>query len=69
MSNKKNKLWLPSIFSANMMLQADKENLIWGKARAGGKISMTVAGKKVDGKAGKDGRFRLLLPAFIAGGP
>ena len=66
---RKAKIWLPSIFSNNMMLQADKENLIWGKAKPGRKIIMTIAGKKAKGTAGENGCFKITLPALSAGGP
>ncbi|MFH1075011.1 MAG: sialate O-acetylesterase [Candidatus Firestonebacteria bacterium] len=66
---KKQKLWLPSIFSDNMMLQEGKENLIWGRAGSGCPITVTLAKKKVKGKAGKKGLFKILLPALGPGGP
>ena len=66
---KKNALWLPSVFSDNMMLQEGKENLIWGKAKAKAGVIVTIAGKKVSSKADKKGYFKARLPKFTYGGP
>jgi len=66
---KKNKLWLPSVFSDNMMLQEGKENLIWGKAGSESKITVTLAGKIIKGKADKKGVFKVNLPELSYGGP
>jgi hypothetical protein len=49
----KQKLWLPSIFSDNMMLQEGKKNLIWGKSKREAGVSVTIAGRRVSSKADK----------------
>ena len=65
----KKKLWLPSIFSDNMMLQAGKENLLWGSTTPGSSVSVVLAKKKVTGRADKKGLFKIKLPAVSHGGP
>jgi len=55
-------LRLPAVISDNMVLQSDHTNPVWGWAKSGEKVVIAVAGHTVAGKAGQDGRWRLVLP-------
>ena len=66
-------LWLPSIFSENMVLQREMPVPIWGRATPGKTVTATVyaGGKKLAGGeavAAADGRWRIELPVIPAGG-
>ena len=50
-----------SIFGDHMVLQRDQENRIWGWADKGQDVSVEIAGQKVSGKAGDDGRWEVKL--------
>ena len=60
---------LPSIFSDNMVLQRDQAIRVWGRADAGEKVTVTLAGKKAATTAGADGKWAVRLDALAAGGP
>jgi sialate O-acetylesterase len=60
---------LGEMFQDHAVLQRGKPVEIWGRAGAGDKIAVTIAGAKVKTKAGKDGRWRAMLPPLAAGGP
>ena len=62
-------LWIPRVFSDHMVLQRDTPNPLWGTARAGSPVNVTIAGKTATTTASADGKFRLDLPALPAGGP
>jgi len=61
--------WLPSVISNNMMLQAGVKTCIWGKARGGGVVTASIAGKTAKGRSGKNGDFKIYLPPLKYGGP
>jgi sialate O-acetylesterase len=66
-------VWLPSIFSENLVLQRDMPVPIWGRARPGATVTTTVydGGRKLstaESVAAADGRWRNVLPAMPAGG-
>jgi sialate O-acetylesterase len=62
-------LWLPAIFSDNMVLQREMNVPVWGKAKPGTTVTIEIAGMKVQTIAGIDGKWLLHLPSMPAGGP
>jgi sialate O-acetylesterase len=60
---------LPQLVSSHMVLQRNKPINIWGWANAGENISITFAGNIYNIKANADGKWRVKLPAMLAGGP
>ena len=67
-------LWLPSIFSENMVLQQDMPAPVWGRAKPGARVAVSLYDR--DRKlaaaettaAPEGGRWRVVLPALPAGG-
>lgn len=57
------------IFSDHMVLQRDVNAPVWGTADPGEKISLEINGLIVSAIAGKDGKWKVYLPEFEAGGP
>ena len=57
------------IFSSNMVLQEGIENTIWGWADKNEPVSISLNGKTVKTKAGKDGKWTARLPQMEYGGP
>lgn len=68
------RLWLPSIFSENMVLQREMPVPIWGRAKPGVPVAVSFydGGKKLAGGEtvadAKTGRWRVDLPALPTGG-
>src|SRR5277367_1828053 len=62
-------LRLSAIFSDHMILQRDKPLKIWGTAKAGESVNISLGQLKGSVSAGKDGRWLITMPAFSAGGP
>jgi sialate O-acetylesterase len=62
-------LHLSAIFNDHMVLQRDKPIKIWGAAKAGDDIMVSMGEKKGSVIADKNGRWLITLPAFSAGGP
>jgi sialate O-acetylesterase len=60
---------LPGLFTDHMVLQQGQPIPIWGWADPGEKITVTLNGESESIATGYDGRWRLALPAFKAGGP
>jgi sialate O-acetylesterase len=60
---------LSGIFTDHMVLQRQQPIPIWGWAKPGEKITVTLGNKSVSGKADKQGKWNLHLPPFEAGGP
>ena len=60
---------LARVFGDNMVLQRDIAIPVWGWAKPGRKVKVTLAGKEAQTAAGNDGRWRVNLPAVPAGGP
>src|SRR5271163_3567569 len=58
-----------TLFSDHMVLQRGREIHVWGSADAGEKITVSLAGRSSDSTAGADGKWRVHLPAMVAGGP
>jgi len=59
---------LPRIFTDNMVLQQELPIAVWGWADAGEEVTVTLAGATMTAKAGRDGRWRVDLPAMKADG-
>lgn len=57
------------MFGDNMVLQRGKPNAIWGWAKPGEKISVSIAGRTASAIAGQDGRWRTEIDPPPAGGP
>ncbi len=60
---------LPAVFSDGAVLQRGREIPVWGRADAGEKVAVDLAGKSAQTVAGADGRWKVTLPALEAGGP
>lgn len=60
---------LPRLISNGMVLQRDVPLNIWGWADAGEKVTVQFQGKSFGTKADKSGRWQVVLPAYVAGGP
>lgn len=60
---------LPKLISNQLVLQRNTPVRIWGKARPGEKVSVSIQGKSGSAVAGSDGAWSLFLPALKAGGP
>ncbi|GGF24450.1 sialate O-acetylesterase [Echinicola rosea] len=60
---------LPHFFSDNMVLQRDKAIKIWGKASPKEKVTVRFNGVERQVVTGKDGMWRVSLPAMVYGGP
>lgn len=60
---------LSALFQSNMVLQRDKPCSIWGTAAKGEKISLLFNNNIYKTSAGKDGKWKITLPAQPAGGP
>ena len=60
---------LPGIFSNNMVLQRNVKVPIWGWADKGENVKVTFNGKNYATKPGKDGKWKVFLDPFTAGGP
>jgi len=56
------------LFSDNAVLQEETPIPVWGVAKEGEKISVTLDGQSASTTA-KDGKWKLMLPAHKAGGP
>jgi len=60
---------LPRIIGDHMVIQRGKALPIWGWADAGEEVTVTLGQVKAAATAGRDGRWRVTLPAMKAGGP
>lgn len=60
---------LPHFFSDNMVLQRDTPLNIWGTADKGETVAIDFNGAALETKAGKDGKWKVQLPAMKYGGP
>ncbi|MCG6189761.1 sialate O-acetylesterase [Maribellus maritimus] len=57
------------IFSDNMVLQREIKIPIWGTATPSEKIVVSFNGKSVSEKTNSEGKWKVFLPEFKAGGP
>jgi sialate O-acetylesterase len=62
-------LWLPAIFSDNMVLQRDMDAPVWGKTKPGTIVSVEINGYKGQIMANNEGKWMLRIPAMPVGGP
>ncbi len=62
-------LQLPLLFAHGAVLQRDAPIPVWGWATPGARIHARLDGASASAVAGRDGRWRLQLPAHAAGGP
>jgi sialate O-acetylesterase len=60
---------LSAIFNDHMVLQRDKPVKIWGSARPGDIVRVSIGSVKNSTTADKNGRWQVVLPSFSAGGP
>ncbi len=60
---------LPTLFTDHMVLQRGRPIRVWGRADAGEKLKVDLAGHKGTTTADASGRWSLFLPALSAGGP
>ncbi|WP_214225279.1 sialate O-acetylesterase [Pedobacter sp. B4-66] len=65
------KVVLPTVFSDNMVFQQKTNVAIWGNADAGKTVTVisTWNNKTYTSKAGRDGKFKVVLPTPSYGGP
>lgn len=65
------KVTLPTVFSDNMVFQQKTNVAIWGNTVAGKTVTVTTTwnNKSYTGKAGQDGKFKVMLPTPSYGGP
>lgn len=64
-------IWLPSIFSDNMVLQQQSDVAFWGTASGDTNVTLKTSwdNKEYKTKADKDGQWRLHISTSTAGGP
>lgn len=60
---------LPNIFSDHMVLQQNQSNKVWGRAAAGEKVTVTIAGQLHSAIAADDGSWQVSLSPLAVGGP
>ena len=56
---------LPAVIGDNMVLQRGQPVPIWGWADKGEEVTVTVAGQTLTTKAGDDGRWKVVLQAWM----
>ncbi len=59
-------LRFPSVIGDEMVLQRDHANPIWGWAKPGEEVIVTIAAHLMKATAGADGRWRVMLPKMRA---
>ncbi|MCE7060018.1 sialate O-acetylesterase [Dyadobacter sp. CY343] len=60
---------LARLFSDHVVLQRQKPIPVWGWAKAGEKVKVTLAGQSVEAKADKSGKWLVSFKPLEAGGP
>jgi len=60
---------LPPVFGDHMVLQRGREIPVWGWAEPGERITVSLGGKSRTTMAGREGRWKTLLPKHAAAGP
>ena len=66
---KEQELKMPALFGDGMVIQRDAKISVWGWAKKGEKVTVTLGNKKASAKAGKDGSWKVTLAEMPAGGP
>ena len=59
-------IWMPNIFSNDMILQRGEQNRFWGKATPNAKVTITANSTKTEVIADTNGKWSAMLPAFEA---
>ena len=54
-------LWLPAIFGDHMVLQQGKDLPVWGKAKPGETVVVTVGDQSAETEAGENGKWTVRL--------
>ncbi|MDA0837965.1 MAG: 9-O-acetylesterase [Planctomycetota bacterium] len=67
--NAPEKPFLHRLFSDNMVLQRDIATPVWGWAKIGTEVSVSLNGKEATAKADANGKWMVNLPAQPVGGP
>ena len=62
-------LELPSLFSDHMVIQAGRKVPVWGWAKPGQRVVVSIAGQSPSTTAGADGRWRVELAPVAGDGP
>lgn len=62
-------LKLPRLVSDHMVMQRNKQNKLWGWAKPGAKLTITLGKQVLKTTATKDGRWQTMLAPVGAGGP
>lgn len=60
---------LNSLFSENMVLQQKQDINVWGTADPGGEVVVSLQEYQKKATVGKNGKWKVILPAVKAGGP
>ncbi len=60
---------MPAMFSDHMVLQRGLALPVWGWAKAGEKVTVSIADKSASCRAGENGRWEVRLGSLPAGGP
>jgi sialate O-acetylesterase len=60
---------LGALFSDHAVLQRGRPIAVWGEAAPGEQVAVTLGEARASATAGRDGRWRVELPALAAGGP
>ena len=56
-------------FTDHAILQRNVKHPVWGWAKPGRKVTVSVGDNVLSAKAGKDGRWEVMIPEMTAGGP
>jgi len=67
--NGKSQVKLPAFFSNNMVLQKGIQIPVWGWSSPGEKVTITLDKNTATTRSGKDGKWKVSLPAMNYGGP
>jgi sialate O-acetylesterase len=54
-------VWLPGLFTDNMVLQQGKDIVFWGTAKPGEKVTITILEQNVSVKTDKEGKWKIIL--------
>jgi len=60
---------LPKVFSSHMVLQQDKQIVIWGWAQPNETVTVSLDSATAQAQANERGEWKVVLPAMKAGGP
>ncbi|HWT13514.1 MAG TPA: sialate O-acetylesterase [Allosphingosinicella sp.] len=60
---------LDPLFSDHAVLQRGRPIAVWGTAAPSERVTVTLGSASASARAGRDGRWRVALPAMDAGGP